>query len=49
MGTITELIAEAWVEVKAARSCGDVDSERLWVDALDCLLDRYSRFVAGEG
>lgn len=39
--TITDLITKAYAELKSARSAGDRDGERVWMGAIDRLLDIY--------
>lgn len=39
--TITDLILNARGELLAARSVGDLKSERVWAEALDRLLESY--------
>lgn len=41
IGTITDLILNALVEVRAARCAGDRVSEKTWSQALDRLLELY--------
>ncbi|PQM45199.1 hypothetical protein C1Y40_04625 [Mycobacterium talmoniae] len=38
---LTEQIATAWQQVKAARTQGELEREWIWSSMLDRLLDRY--------
>jgi hypothetical protein len=45
--TITERVYNAHRQALAAREAGDVESERVWREATDRLLDTYSEQVRG--